>query len=112
MENDIFQVLLTEKSMEKIEIAERFSKPKNSETAPYMTIIKVIEGIGKDEHIADYYIQVNKKKGEATWITIGDFLSTAMEHLFESAAFIEEVTLLYEISLYKNKPILNSLNTN
>jgi len=93
--------------MKKKEIAERFCKPENFESAPYMTIVKVIEGLGKDERVTGYYVQASKKDDEAIWLTMGEFLEQALEHLFENAQFIDEVSIMYEMSKYKNKSVFN-----
>lgn len=96
----------TENNMKIKEITERYAKPEFNETAPYMTIVKVVEGMGDDERVTGYYIQTAKEvEGRdwqtPKWMTMGEFLQQAFEVKFENQLFIDEVERLFELSRNK-----------
>ena len=79
--------------MKKKEIAIRYSVPQKYDTAPYMTIVKVIIGIEEEEY--KHYIQASSDEEKTNWIPMGEFLEDALEENFTKKSFIKEISSKY-----------------
>ena len=96
-----------ENNMKTKKMAVRYAKPEYNEMAPYMTIVKVVEGTGgDDERVTGYYIQTAKENNAITWQTpkwmnMGEFLQKVFEDKFEDREFIDMIVRSYEASNYK-----------
>lgn len=92
--------------MKKVEIAERYSVPTKHESAPYGTLVKVITGMNNEQDYT-FYIQAHKNELKPEWLTMADFLETALEEMFEDPAFLEETITMYQMARIRKKSVFD-----
>lgn len=92
--------------MEKKEIAIRYTTPTKHESAPYLTMVKVVIGMGEKE-TSRFYIQTSKNEEKPTWILMGYFLEEAFEELFGNETFMDETILMYKMAQVKKKSLFS-----
>lgn len=87
--------------MKKREIAIRYSIPQKYDNAPYMTIVKVVMGLGDGKEEYKHYVQASSDEEKTKWMSIGEFLEEAFEESFTNKRFIKEITHLHELKNIK-----------
>lgn len=84
-------------------LSTRYQKPTNKETAPYISICRVVN----DKEEPSYYIQVSKDEKHPNWMLLKDFLGIALnQKLAEEETFDEK----FEISLEECIKLFEKIN--